>query len=136
VETFYSVRGAADIAMNGNVAELTITQPADQLRRGGSTWARSGPYIYLFSEATRNLLAAWPGLAGVRVTTRPSSGRGMIATAFLHRDDLNGLTWPRALHVAALARRDATTNPGRMTDLIQFGEETASEHEYNPQYLR
>ena len=135
IRSFYQVRGELEVEMNGNVAELYVNQDADQLRRGGSTWARSGPYIYLFSDATRDLLEAWPGLAGVRVTTRPPSGRGMVATAFLHRDGLNAMTWPRALNVAGLARRDGTESPGRMSELIRYGERTATEYEYNPEYV-
>lgn len=136
VRTFYQVRGEFEVEMNGNVAELSVVQSADQLRRGGSTWAKSGPYIYLFSEPTRDLLEAWPGLAGVRVTTRPPSGRGMVATAFLHRDRLNAITWRRALNVAGLARRDGSTDPGRMSALVRYGEQTATEFEYNPDYVR
>lgn len=135
VEAFYQVRGDLEVSMNGNVAELAINQNADQLRRGGSTWARVGPYIYLFSEATQSMLDAWPGVSGVRVTTRPPSGEGMVATAFLRRDELNALTWPRALSMAGLARRDATESPGRMTDLIRYGEETVTEFEYSPRYV-
>ena len=81
------------------------------------------------------MLDAWPGVSGVRVTTRPPSGEGMVATAFLRRDELNHLTWPRALSMAGLARRDATESPGRMTDLIRYGEETVTEFEYNPRYV-
>lgn len=136
VREFYQIRGDFDVEMNGNVAEVTVTQAADQLRRGGSTWAKSGPYIYLFSEATRDLFDAWPGLAGVRVTTRPASGRDMVATAFLRRDRLNPLTWSRALNASGLARRDGSTNPGRMTELVRYGEQTADEFEYNPRYTR
>jgi hypothetical protein len=136
VRDFYQIRGNFDVEMNGNVAEVTVTQAADQLRRGGSTWAKSGPYIYLFSEATRDLFDAWPGLAGVRVTTRPASGREMVATAFLRRDTLNPLTWSRALNASGLARRDGSTNPGRMAELVRYGEQIADEHEYNPRYTR
>lgn len=135
VEAFYQVRGDLEVSMNGNVAELAINQNADQLRRGGATWARVGPYIYLFSEATQSMLEAWPGVAAVRVTTRPPSGEGMVATVFMRRDELNALTWPRALSLAGLARRDATESPGRMTDLIRYGEETVTEFEYNPRYV-
>jgi len=135
VEAFYQVRGDLQVEMNGNVAELSIRQDADQLRRGGSTWARVGPYIYLFSDATQSLLEAWPGVAGIRVTTLPPTGEGMVATAFLRRDVLNTFTWRRALNVAGLARRDATESPGRMTDLIRYGEETVTEFEYSPRWV-
>ncbi len=132
----YQISTAFEVEMNGNVAEITVTQATDQLRRGGSTWAKSGPFVYLFSAATRDLFEAWPGLAAVRVTTRPPSGREMVATAFLRRDTLNPLTWPRALNVSGLARRDGSTNPGRMVDLVDYGEDTADEYEYNPRYTR
>lgn len=135
VRAFYQISAEVEAVMNGNVAELYVQQDGDQLRRGGSTWARSAPYIYLFSEATQEMLVAWPGLAGLRVTTRPPSGNGMVATVFLHRDDLNAVTWSRALNVAGLARRDGTEAPGRMTDLITYGERTVTEYEYNPEYV-
>lgn len=136
VREFYQISAGFEVEMNGNVAELTVPQPPDQLRRGGSTWAKSGAYVYLFSEATRDLFDAWPGLAGVRVTTTPGSGSEMVATAFLRRDRLNAITWTRALNASGLARRDGSTNPGRMTELVRYGEQTADEYEYNPRYTR
>ena len=39
----------------GNVASLIVYQDANQLRRGGSLWAKVGPYIFLFSEETKQL---------------------------------------------------------------------------------
>jgi len=135
VRAFYEVRGELEVQMNGNVAELSFIQSQDQLRRGGALWARSGPYIFLFSQGTRDVLSAYPGLAGVRVTSRPPSGEGMVATAFLHRSTLNAITWRRALSMAGVARRDASTDPGQMGALVRYGEQTVDSYEYNPRYV-
>ena len=116
------------VALNGNVVDVRVTQDADQLRRGGSIWAKAGPYIYLFTPQTRDLLAGYDGLGGVRVTTVDGSG-GMIARALLERSALNSVTWPRAINVAGRARVDGTRRPQTMVDLAEFGEEN-TEYEY------
>src|SRR5690554_4862427 len=58
-----------EASLSGNVVELRVTQDAAQLRRGGSLWARVGPYIYLFAPATKELFDTWGGVAAVRVIT-------------------------------------------------------------------
>ncbi|HSG47272.1 MAG TPA: hypothetical protein VLA43_05565, partial [Longimicrobiales bacterium] len=52
---YYAAVTDLTVEMSGNVAEVTVVQSAAQLRRGGALWARVGPYIYLFSDATRSL---------------------------------------------------------------------------------
>lgn len=124
------------VELNGNVAELSVSQPADGLRRGGATWAKVGPYIYLFTSATMEAFQQWPGLAAVRVTTRAEGGGGNVASALLRRDTLNPVTWKRALQVSGLARRDGTERPTRVIELIRYGERTADSFEYSPRYVR
>ena len=74
--------------MNGNVAEITLVQPARHLQRGGSLWAKVGPYVLLFSEETENLFQDYPGLAGVRAITMTPGGTE-VARALLPRESLN-----------------------------------------------
>lgn len=133
VRSYYSIPVEFSVTMRGNVAELVVRQPERQLRRGGSIWARVGPYIYLFSPATRDLFADHPGLAGVRVVTRRDDGQE-VARATLARDELNSVAWKRALHIAGLARRDGTRMPARLEDLIEWGEDH-TEHEYASEYV-
>ena len=120
--------------MRGNVAEVTITQPARDLRRGGTLWAKVGPYVLLFSEETEGLFSVFPGLAGVRVITVSSDGNE-VARALLARDSLNGITWRRAIHIAGLARRDGTRRPTLLEELVEWGEDH-TEFTYNPRYSR
>ena len=55
VAEYFSASQIISAEMLGNVAEITVAQSSDQLRRGGRLWAQMGPYIYLFSEPTRTL---------------------------------------------------------------------------------
>ncbi|MFC1575848.1 hypothetical protein ACFL5A_04320 [Gemmatimonadota bacterium] len=134
VEETYSYGGSLQVAMSGNVAEITIVQPEQQLRRGGTLWAKVGPYILLFTSETESLFLEYPGLAGVRVVTTTPSGTE-VARALLPRSSLNDLTWRRALNVAGLARRDGTRRPTRLEDLVRWGEDH-TEYTYNPRYSR
>jgi hypothetical protein len=131
---YYTAVTDLSVEMAGNVAEVTVVQSTAQLRRGGSLWARVGPYIYLFSEGTRDLFVDFPGLAAVRVITTTSGGTE-VARATLLRTTLNELTWRRALNIAGLARRDGTERVTLVEDLVQWGEDR-TEHEYNPRYVR
>ncbi|HZD05855.1 MAG TPA: hypothetical protein VE173_13090 [Longimicrobiales bacterium] len=133
VRSYYTIPGEFSVTMRGNVAELVVRQPETQLQRGGSIWARVGPYIYLFSQATRDLFNDRPALAGVRVVTRGTDGRE-IARATLSRNELNAVAWKRALHIAGLARRDGTRMPARLEDLIEWGEEH-TDHRYNSELV-
>lgn len=130
---YFSAIARATVDMSGNVAEVRVVQPASQLRRGGSLWARVGPYIYLFSDATQAVFADYPGLAAVRVITTTSGGTE-IARATLARATLNELTWRRALNVAGLARRDGTVRVTLLEDLVEWGEDR-TEFAYNSRYV-
>ncbi len=133
VEGYYEVPAGLTVEMVGNVAELTVRQPTGQLRRGGTLWAKVGPYVYLFSQETQSLFRDFNGLAGVRVVTTTPAGRE-VARAFLTRDTLNDLTWRRSLNVSGRARAEGTQHPSLLEDLIRWGEDHA-EFEYNPRYV-
>lgn len=134
VEAYYEGTPGITVEMSGNVAEITVLQPYSQVRRGGTLWAKVGPYIYLFSQETQSLFLDFGGLAGVRVITTTSS-RGEVARVFLARDGLTDVLWRRAMNIAGLARRDGTERPTLLEDLVQWGEEHA-EFEYNSRFLR
>jgi hypothetical protein len=134
VESHYTSDAEMHAAINGNVAEVTVRQPAGQLARGGSLWGKVGPYIYLFSDQTRQLFEDFPGLAGVRVTTRTAAG-DEVANALLKRDQLSDILWRRSLNIAGLARRDGTKRPGLLDDLVRWGEQHTDYH-YNRRYTR
>lgn len=133
VETVYERHGfEAEYRYSGNVLELVVQQPADQLRRGGALWARVGPYIYLFTPATRDLMDQYQGIAGVRAITMV--GEVEVARALLVRDALNELTWRRAANVHATALSEGTTRPVTMETLARFGEDITT-YVYNPDYV-
>ena len=134
VENAYLYPGGLEARMRGNVAEVTITQAARDLRKGGTLWAKVGPYVLLFSEETEGLFTGFPGLAGVRVITVSSDGNE-VARALLARDSLNGITWRRALHIAGLARRDGTRRPSLLEELVDWGEDH-TEYTYDHRYSR
>lgn len=129
---YYSAVPDLSLEMRGNVAEVTAVQSAAQLRRGGSLWARVGPYVYLFSDATQSLMTDYPGVAAVRVITTTGGGTE-VARATLLAGTLNPLTWRRALNVAGLARRDGTERITLLEDLVRWGEDR-TEFEYNERY--
>lgn len=121
-----------EVALNGNVVDVRVTMEADQLRRGGSIWARGGPYIYLFTPQTQSLFTDYGGVGGVRVTTVDGGG-DLVARALLQRATLNSASWRRAINVAGRARVDGTERPQTMIDLREFGEEH-TEYEYARRY--
>ena len=133
VETYYTSENVLEVEISGNVAVLTVRQPAAELRRGGSLWAKVGPYIYLFSDETRRLFDDFSGLAAVRVITRTASG-DEIANALLARDELTGVLWRRSLNISGQARVEGTERPGLLDDLIRWGEDH-TEHSYNTRYV-
>lgn len=133
VEEFYTYRGDLSVEMKGNVAEITVSQDPDQLRRGGSLWARVGPYVVLFSDETRELFQQYSGLAGVRVVTENQWG-DEVARALLRRDALNELTWRRALNISGHARKEGTRQVRRIEELVDWGEEH-TDHRYSPDYV-
>lgn len=132
VESYYSISTHSTVEMSGNVAVLEVWQPGDQLQRGGPLWARVGPYFYIFTEATRDLLTDFPGLAAVRVITRSPEG-DEVARATLPRDALNSVTWRRALNVTGQARVSGTERVGLIQDLVEYGEDHTT-FEYNEAY--
>lgn len=132
--SYYTIKADHSVDVTGNVAEVVVEQSADHLRRGGTLWAKVGPYVYLFTEGTRDLFEDFPGLAAVRVVTRAPDGTE-VARAILTRDTLNGLTWQRALNLSGHARLEGTEQPRRLEELIRWGEER-TEHRYEEGYLR
>lgn len=133
VETYYQRHSfEADYRYSGNVLEVVVQQPADQLRRGGALWARVGPFIYLFAPATRDLLEQHHGIAGVRAITMV--GDVEVARALLVRDALNEITWPRAINLLGTALEQGTERPVTMDELARFGEEYTT-YEYNRDYV-
>jgi len=133
-EYYGSVAGLEDVEINGNVAQIVVRQPAEQLRRGGALWARVGPYIYLFSDETQRLFQDFGGLAGVRVLTQTERGT-TVANALLARGELTDVLWRRSLNIAGQARRDGTERITLMEDLIEWGEDH-TEFEYNERYTQ
>jgi hypothetical protein len=122
----------AEFRYSGNVLEMLIQQPGEQLRRGGALWARVGPYIYLFSPGTREVFERYPGIAGVRAIT--TAGDAEVARALLLRGELNEYGWRRALNVLGSALQEGTARPSTMDRLVQFGEQH-TQYEYSPEYV-
>lgn len=130
----FAATESVTVRMSGNVAEVTVLQPYSQVRRGGTLWAKVGPYIYLFSDEVHTLLTDFNGLAGVRVITRTST-QGEIARAFITRDALTDVLWRRGKNIAGRARRDGTTRPVLLEDLVEWGEDR-TEYSYNSRFMR
>lgn len=134
VASYYAYEGGVQVRLNGNVAEITVPQPASQLRRGGTLWAKVGPYILLFSDATHRLLTDYPAVAGVRVITTVTNGPE-VARALLTRTELSDIQWRRALNIAGRARKDGTQRPALLDDLVRWGEEH-TDYAYSSRYTR
>lgn len=125
--------GFMNADVSGNVVELRFRQPQDHLARGGSLWARVGPYIYLFSEDTRELFRQYPGVAAVRTITI-DAGEQEIARATLLYDGMHEFEWRRSLGLVGLAIYEGTQRPRRVEELTSWGE-SQTEFEYNPKYV-
>jgi len=134
VEGYFEISARSSVSLRGNVAEIQVYQSADQLRRGGSLWARVGPYVYLFSDATQRLFDEQPGIGGLRVVTLTPGG-AEIARATLPRGALNDVTWQRALNIAGRARRDGTARPSLLEELVRWGQDH-TDFEYSSEYVR
>ncbi len=134
ISSYFQSSAPMRFEIDGNVAVITVEQDNQHLRRGGRLWAKVGPYIYLFTPATQDLLTDYPGLGGVRVSTTTESGT-QVATALLPREALNDLTWKRAVAIAGRARVEGTSKVTLLESLIEFGE-PRTEHEYNPRFIR
>lgn len=122
-----------EVSLTGNVVDVRATQGFDQLRRGGSLWARVGPYIYAFSPQSQEIFEEWSGVAAVRVRTVTPEGVE-VARAMLRRDELNSVTWREATARVARARTEGTEKPGYLEDLVDYGEEH-TEYEYSEQFI-
>ena len=131
---FYGSSSDISVRLSGNVLEVLVNQPYQQVRRGGALWAKVGPYIYLFTEETEAVLNTYPGLAGVRVITRTSRRDTEVARAFLLRDRLNDITWRRAKNVAGRARLEGTERPSYLEDLVEWGEDR-TEFSYSAEFV-
>ena len=131
----YASASDLSVRVSGNIVELTVDQPIRQVRRGGSLWAKVGPYIYLFTGETETLLREYPGLSGVRVITRTGGDQKEVARAFLHRDSLNELTWRRARNIAGKARTEGTRRPALLEELVAWGQEH-TEFGYSEEFVK
>ena len=131
VEAYYDSELDIDVEVTGNVATITVSQDPAQIRRGGSLWAKVGPYVFLFTEETQSLFRDHPGLAGVRVVTRV--GDAEVARALLGRDELTDVLWQRGKNIAGRARRDGSSQVTLLEDLVEWGE-TRTEFEYNSRF--
>lgn len=120
--------------VRGNIVEITVNQPLHQVRRGGTLWAKVGPYIYLFTEETESLIKSYPGVSGVRVITQTSRRKNEVARAFMRRNELNELTWKRAKNISGKARRDGTKRPSFLEDLVDWGEDH-TEFKYSSEFI-
>lgn len=122
-----------EVVIRGNVVQVEFGQSGDQLRRGGSLWARVGPYIYLFSPGTRTIFDRNSDVAAVRVVTFAPGGEE-VGRAMLSRDELTENEWRRSQNLLALALRDAGVRPSTVEDLVDWGEDH-TEFSYNPEYV-
>jgi hypothetical protein len=114
--------GIRSVDVRGNLVELHVIQDLNQLRRGGSLWARVGPYVYIFSPGTRDLFTDYPGVAAVRVVTILADGEE-VARATLRRDALTEPAWRRSLNLLGHALQGGTERPTLLEQLVQWGEE-------------
>ncbi|TVP54708.1 MAG: hypothetical protein EA351_12640 [Gemmatimonadales bacterium] len=134
LEGYYSFpSGSLEFGMSGNVAQLAVTVDPDPFYRGGDLWAKSLPYLFIFSQGTRDALDEHEGLGGIRVRVLHPGG-DVMAEALLRRGDMTQRDWREALSIAGLARREGTERPGRMVALVRWGEDH-TEFEYNPEYI-
>lgn len=133
-EFYENFDGITTVELSGNVVVLHVEQPVSQLRRGGSLWAKVGPYIYLLSPSTKELLETYAGVAAVRVITHTARNEE-VARAMLLRDGMSDYQWQRSQHLLGLALREGTKTPARLTDLVRWGEQY-TEFNYSPAYVK
>lgn len=131
---YYATHGGVlGIEVSGNVVEVRVRQPYDQLERGGSLWARVGPFVYLFTPATRQVFHDFPGVAAVRVITVVPDGTE-VARAMLRRDALTDARWRRSLNILGHALQDGQEHPRRLEALTDWGE-GYTDYRYNPDFV-
>lgn len=123
----------AEIDYDGTVIVMRVRQPPAQLQRGGSLWAKVGPYIYLFNPATQRIMDANPRITAVRVITLGTRGRE-VARATLPAGALNELTWLRTLNLLGHAVNEGTARPVTLEDLVRWGEQY-TRFRYNPDFV-
>lgn len=134
VEPYYAAHGGVDrVRISGNVVEMHVSQPYHQLDRGGSLWARVGPFVYLMTPATRSVFEDFPGVAAVRVVTHLPDGEE-VARAMLRRDALSAVRWRRTLNILGRALQEGQDNPRRLEELTEWGE-AHTEFRYNPDHV-
>jgi hypothetical protein len=133
VASHYQYAGDLKVEMTGNVARVVVEVDPAPFERGGDLWAKAFPYLFLFSQSTRDVFDLYPGLGGVRVVAQHPNGQ-VISEALLPRGELNEYGWRQALNVAALARLEGTERPGRMRDLVRWGEDR-TQFTYNPAFI-
>jgi hypothetical protein len=134
VEPYFAEhRGVDSVVVTGNVVEVHVRQPYQQLDRGGSLWARVGPYVYLLTPSTRSVFQDFPGVAAVRVVTHLPDG-DEVARAMLRRDRLSDVRWRRTMNILGHALRDGRENPRKLEELTEWGEEH-TEFRYNPDHV-
>lgn len=134
IRAIYAANGQSeDLSYSGNVVEIEVVQQADQLRRGGSLWARVGPYIHLLTPATREVFDRYAGVAAVRVVTRTTTGQE-IARAMLLRSAFEETRWRRTLNLLGHALQQGSERPSQIEALVLWGEDH-TEHSYNPDFV-
>lgn len=122
-----------DVRVSGNVVEVIAEQPFQQLERGGSLWARVGPFVYLMTPSTRAVFQEFPAVAAVRVVTVLPDG-DEVARAMLRRDAMTETRWRRTLNILGHALQEGRENPRKLEELTEWGEER-TEFSYNPDYV-
>lgn len=130
---FREHRHIMDLSIQGNVVRMRVQQPVRQVLRGGSLWAKVGPYVYLLSPGVQTLFEEHGGVAGVRVTTVLPDGEE-VAWAMLRRDALSEINWRRAHNLLGRALQPDPAQPRRLEELRIWGEEH-TEFWYNPDYV-
>ncbi len=131
---FYSSHGSIEqVAVNGTIVEVRVRQPESQLRRGGTLWAKVGPYVYLFSPDTEALFQSYNGVAAVRVTTYTGKEKE-VARVMLRRDALSDILWRRSQNILGHALQRGTDQPRLLEQLVDWGERYA-EYEYSPEFV-
>jgi hypothetical protein len=125
--------GLVGVEVSGNVVEVRVRQEDQQLRRGGSLWARVGPFVHLFTPATRQVFEDYPAVAAVRVVTLAGNDQE-VARAMLRRDTLSDVRWRRSLNILGHALQDGQANPRRLEQLTDWGERY-TDFRYNPAYV-
>lgn len=126
-------RGVDSVRVTGNVVELHVKQPYRDLDRGGSLWARVGPFVYLMTPSTRSVFQDFPGVAAVRVVTHVPNG-DEVARAMLPRDALTAVLWQRTLNILGHALQEGRQNPRKLEELTEWGERY-TDFRYNPDYI-